>query len=205
MPNRSQLTLSLLLFTICAVSRGMCTYYQWRLNRKKYWHHLTWLLVKFCWQSDAILMFFDTWYHRCWCGYLDFFDVMVFHDLWLIFMVFKVFSCFFHAFKFTVVNDAIYFVKTSRLMFLPCFEVIVHWMRLFPMITNHRSNDAMFAMYRSSVDTIDDLTRYRASTARPEEWVDVVIFYYFLDAVEHTAYIAKTIAEKIQNIAYKLC
>ena len=73
------------------------------------------------------------------------------------------------------------------------------------MITNHRSNDAMFAMYRSSVDTIDDLTRYRASTARPEEWVDVVIFYYFLDAVEHTAYIAKTIAEKIQNIAYKLC
>ena len=59
--------------------------------------------------------------------------------------------------------------------------------------------------YINNKDTIDDLTRYRASTARPEEWVDVVIFYYFLDAVEHTAYIAKTMAQKIQNIAYKLC
>ena len=135
-----------------------------------------------------------------------FFDVMVFHDLWLIFMVFKGFSCFFFI-HLSLPLSTMQFIllKHQDWCFCHVFEVIDHRMRLFPMITNHRSNDAMFAMYCSSVDTIDGLTRYRASTARPEEWVDVVIFYYFLDAVEHTAYIAKTIAEKIQNIAYKLC
>ena len=145
MPNRSQLTLSLL-FTICAVLRGSYTGYRWRLNRKKYWQ-----LTPFDWWSNfagealGFWCFFDRWYHRywwiwtCWQCFFDFFfhDLwlvfmipqgifMVFHSIWLIFMIFKVFSCFFHFFKFTVVNDAIYFVKTSTDVFAIFLRFIDH-------------------------------------------------------------------------------
>ena len=149
-----------------------------------------------------------------------FLDVMVFHDLWLVFMIsqdifmvsgwYSWFSRYFHVFFFiylSLPSSAMQFIllKHQDWCFCHVLRFIDHRMRLLPMVTNHWSSDAMFAMYRSSLNTIDDLTRYRASTVRPEEWVVLVIFEYFLDAFEHTAYIAKTMAQNIQNTAYKLC
>ena len=55
---------------------------------------------------------------------------------------------------FTIINNAIYFVvKPSGLMFLRLIDHRWHHMQLFPMVANHRSSNAMFAMYRSSVSS----------------------------------------------------
>ena len=55
----------------------------------------------------------------------------------------SLFSSFYHR------QRCAFFVKQSGLMFLR-FSDLRMW--LFPMVANHQSNDAMFAMYRSSLD-----------------------------------------------------
>ena len=144
MPNRSQLTLSLL-FTICAVPRGSYTGYQWRLNRKKYWQ-----LAPFDWWSNfageamRFWCFFDTWYHRYWCEYLGlrivdnvflmlcFFTIcgwfswfpMVFSWFFIVSGWYSWFSRYFHVFfiHLSLPSSTMQFILLKhQLMFLPCF------------------------------------------------------------------------------------
>ena len=70
-----------------------------------------------------------------------------FHGIWLVFMFFMLF----HGSRFTIVNDAIFFAKSSGPMFLKFND---HRMQLFPMVVNHRPTDVMIAMYRSTPDLL---------------------------------------------------
>ena len=79
-------------------------------------------------------------------------------------------------FKFTIVNDAFFlFNKPSGLMFL---RFVDHHVQLFPMFASHRSNDAMFAMYRSSLMLIWELRiapskeKQRWKAAREDDYSD---------------------------------
>ena len=69
-------------------------------------------------------------------------DIHGFHGFSRYFIVFIVFI-----FKFTIIND---FAEPSGPTFL---RIIDHCKQLFPMVANHRSSEAMFAMYRSSLHT----------------------------------------------------
>ena len=65
---------------------------------------------------------------------------MASHGFWLVFMIFKSISRVVHVFNLTIVNDAIFSLKQQDYL-----------MRLFLIVANHRSNNAMFALYRSSL------------------------------------------------------
>ena len=58
----------------------------------------------------------------------------------------------FHFFKFTIVNDAIFCWNIRVHVFAMFFSFTDHRKWLFAMVANHQSIDAMFAMYRSSLD-----------------------------------------------------
>ena len=81
-----------------------------------------------------------------------YFDIIVFHDFWLVsktFLWFLVgahdFSRYFHGFA--IVNHA-FFAKPPGPIFL---RFIDNHMLLSLIVANHQSNDAMFSMYRSSL------------------------------------------------------
>ena len=76
-----------------------------------------------------------------------------FHGIWLVFMFFMV--C--HCSRFTIVNDAIFFAKSSGPMFLKFND---HRMQLFPMVGNHRPTDVMIAMYRSTPDLLSSCQQH---------------------------------------------
>ena len=94
--------------------------------------------------SHAIVDDIFRWYgySRLLVGLHDF--PRYFHGSQGIFMVFHYFSFF----KWNHFQWCNFVAKPSEPIFL---RFIDHHMRLFPMVTNHRSSDAMFAMYRSSL------------------------------------------------------
>ena len=107
---------------------------------------LTRAMVKFLLQcnGDGLLLktmrsqcFLDTHYHCYWCDYLD---LTIVDDLFRCYFFFTIigwFSWFFICFKFAIVTLQ-FFTKPSGPMFLQGF------------FANHRSNHAIFAMYKST-------------------------------------------------------
>ena len=80
-----------------------------------------------------------------WLFFMGFLAIlMVLHSFWLVFMVFQgIFMFFLLVYQRQYCN----FIRQSGLMFL---RFIDNHLRLFLMVANHRSNNALFAMYRSS-------------------------------------------------------
>ena len=78
-----------------------------------------------------------------WLVFMVFRDIFVdLHGFWLFFMIFH----FFFKIK-PALTLRFFFAKSSGPRFLRCF--IDNNMQLFPLFTNHRSSDAIFAMYRN--------------------------------------------------------
>ena len=114
----------------------------------------TWTVVKFVWwmmmqwrwvflrsneiPMQCIAIFLETRYHRYWRNYLD---LTIIDDVFWRYDISQ-FLVGFHDFpRFFFINDA----QPTGPMFL---RFIDHHMPLFPIVVNHRSNDAM---YRSSL------------------------------------------------------
>ena len=91
------------------------------------------------WTYPSLTMYFDIlWFFTNFGRFSKAFSL--FSGWWSWF--FKVFWWFYHC------QPCIFFPKPSRPIFLRFFD---HHMLLSLMVANHRSNDAMFAMYRSSL------------------------------------------------------
>ena len=90
---------------------------------------------------------------------------MVFHGFWLVWMAFQIIFLIFHFLIFLSLPSPtlwFFFSKSSGPMFLRFIDhrTQFNWPSeiIFLMVDNHRSSDAMFGMYRSSLISTDTVT-----------------------------------------------